>query len=221
VCRSIARALYVFYALGRVYGVQNVPRAGGVVLASNHQSYLDPVLATLAIPRECSYMARDTLFGNPLFRRLIESLNAFPVRRGSSDVAAMRASLQRLQTDAVITAFPEGTRTEDGRVSPFRPGVVVLARKARVPIVPVAIEGAFDAWPRTRKLPGRAIIHVEYGRPIQPEELDSQPRDELAERLTRTVRTIHNRLRRRAGQLPFEYQDEVDATGGTHLASGE
>lgn len=175
------------------------------MLAGNHQSFFDPILVTLSLPRECSYMARDSLFRNPLFRRFIESFNAFPVRRGTSDVAAMRASLERLRHEAVITAFPEGTRTEDGRVRPCRPGVIVLARKAGVPLVPVAVEGAFDAWPRHRKLPGRATILVEFGRPFPPETLAGMDRDEAAERLTAEIRTLHNRLRRRLGRRPFDY----------------
>ncbi|UCG16848.1 MAG: 1-acyl-sn-glycerol-3-phosphate acyltransferase [Phycisphaerales bacterium] len=206
-CRAIVRAAYVLWACGRVYGTDHVPRTGGVVLACNHQSFLDPMLATLALPRECSYMARDTLFRNPVFRRVIELFNAFPVRRGESDVAAMRASLQRLADGALITAFPEGTRTADGRVRPCRPGVVVLARKAKVPLVPVAIEGAFEAWPRHRRFPGRANILVEYGRPLSPRELAAAGRDESAKRLTAEIRTIHNRLRRRAGKPPFIYGD--------------
>ncbi len=206
VCRFVAQSVFVLYARGRVFGTRHVPRTGGVVLASNHQSFLDPILVTLALPRECSYMARDSLFRNPLFRRIIESLNAFPVRRGTSDVAAMRASLERLRHDAVITAFPEGTRTEDGRVRPCRAGVVVLARKAGVPLVPVAIEGAFDAWPRHRTLPGRATILVEYGRPFPPETLARLDRDAAAERLTAEIRTLHNRLRCRLGRPPFDYE---------------
>jgi 1-acyl-sn-glycerol-3-phosphate acyltransferase len=205
ICRFLAQGTFVLFARGRVYGLRHVPRTGGVVLAGNHQSFFDPIVVTLALPRECSYMARDSLFRNPLFRRFIESFNAFPVRRGTSDVAAMRASLDRLRQGAVITAFPEASRTEDGRVRSCRAGVVVLARKAGVPLVPVAIEGAFDAWPRHRKLPGRATILVEYGRPFLPETLARMDRDVAAERLTVEIRMLHNRLRRRLGRRPFDY----------------
>jgi 1-acyl-sn-glycerol-3-phosphate acyltransferase len=205
--RVLCQTAYILLLNGRVYGVDHVPRSGGVLLACNHQSFLDPVLATLALPRECSYMARDTLFANPGFRWLIESLNAFPVRRGESDVAAMKTALKKLGEGAVLTAFPEATRTEDGRVRRVKPGVIVLARKAKVPVVPVAIEGAFDAWPRNRKLPRLARVWVEYGTPIQPGDLIGADRDQAAARLTTDIRTIHNRLRRRAGRRPFVYDD--------------
>jgi 1-acyl-sn-glycerol-3-phosphate acyltransferase len=205
VSRAVVQALYIVLFRGRVFGIDKVPRRGGVILASNHQSFLDPMLATLALPRECHYMARDTLFADPRFRRLIETYNAFPVRRGSSDIAAIRACLKRLAGGALITTFPEATRTQDGRVSPCQPGVIVLARKASVPLVPTALEGAFDAWPRHQKLPWRATIWVAYGDTISPEELRRTPREEMAERLTSRIRTLHNRLRLLAGKAPFSY----------------
>lgn len=211
ISRSIAQALYTLLFWGRVYGVERVPRTGGVLLACNHQSFFDPVLATLALPRECHYMARDSLFRNPWFRRAIESYNAFPVKRGASDVAAMKITLARLKAGALVTAFPEATRTRDGRVSPCRPGVILLASRAGVPLVPVAIEGAFDAWPRHHRLPRRARIWVEYGRPFSPHELSQAPREELAMRLTTSIRAIHNRLRRRAGRSPIAYDDDGPA----------
>lgn len=205
--RAVTHVLYVLGASGRVYGIRHVPLRGGVLLACNHQSFLDPVLATLALPRECHYMARESLFRNRLFRRLIESLNAFPVRSGSSDIAAMRAALRRLGGGALVTVFPEATRTADGRVARCQPGVIVLARKAGVPLVPTAIEGAFDAWPRHRKLPRCASVLVEYGRPLWPEELARRERDRLAAELTARIRSLHNGLRVRAGRRPFVYDD--------------
>ena len=205
--RAITQVLYLLGASGRVSGLGHVPLTGGVLLACNHQSFLDPMLVTLAIPRECHYMARESLFRNRFFGRLISSVNTFPVRSGTSDVAAMRVALRRLAQGALVTVFPESTRTVNGRVSPCQPGVIVLARKAAVPLVPAAIEGAFDAWPRHRKLPRCARILVEYGRPLWPEELASRNRDELAAALTARIRALHNGLRVRAGKQPFEYGD--------------
>src|SRR5258706_10400934 len=89
-CQILAQFVFTAYFRGRVFGVENVPLTGGVLLACNHQSFFDPVSSMLAIPREGNFMARDTLFLNPLFKRLIESLNAFPVRRGAADVGAVK-----------------------------------------------------------------------------------------------------------------------------------
>lgn len=177
-CRFLCQLSFLALFRGRTFGVRYVPRTGGVLLVCNHQSFLDPVLATLALPRECHYMARDTLFANPRFRKLIESLNAFPVKRGTADVGAIKETLKRLKSGGLVTVFPEATRTPDGSVQPMQPGVVLLARKARVPIVPTMILGAFEAWPRQAKLPHPARVIVAYDEPIPVERLEQM--DEMA-----------------------------------------
>lgn len=192
-CRLGANVLFTLLLRGRVFGVRNVPREGGVLLVCNHQSFFDPVLATLALPRECHYMARDTLFRNRWFRRLIESLNAFPVKRDRADVGAIKETLRRLKRGALVTVFPEGTRTWDGRVGPMQPGVVLMARKARVPLVPTLILGAHEVWPRQVAVPRPAPVIVAYGRPLWPgqmeklsnEECITIVRDRILEMMTR------------------------------------
>jgi 1-acyl-sn-glycerol-3-phosphate acyltransferase len=186
-CRFGAQALFTVFMRGRVFGTRRVPHTGGVLLVCNHQSFLDPVLATLALPRECDYMARDTLFHNPYFRRLIESLNAFPIKRGAADIGAIKETLRRLKAGRLVTAFPEATRTSDGRVGPMQPGVVLLARKARVPIIPTAILGAFQAWPRQARLPRPRGIIIAYGQPLPVEMLDRLPDDEC-------IRIVRDRI---------------------------
>jgi 1-acyl-sn-glycerol-3-phosphate acyltransferase len=166
ISRRIAQAMFALFFRGRVRGVQRVPRRGGVLLVSNHQSFLDPILATLALPRECSYMARDTLFENSRFRRLIEYYNAFPVKRGTADMRAIKETIRRLKGGFPVVTFPEATRTADGSIAEMRGGVVLLARKTGVPIVPTLIDGAFEAWPRGAKLPRPAPIVVAYDEPF-------------------------------------------------------
>jgi 1-acyl-sn-glycerol-3-phosphate acyltransferase len=170
ICRLIAQLLYIFVFRGRVFGTRQVPRVGGVLLVSNHQSFFDPVLATLALPRECHYMARNTLFAIRWLRPIMEYLNAFAVKRDTADMGAIKETLRRLKAGRLVLAFPEGTRTTDGRVGPMRAGVVLLARKARVPIVPTLIRGAFESWPRTARLPWPRPIIVAYGEPVYPHE---------------------------------------------------
>lgn len=118
-------------------------------------------------------MARDTLFANPAFGWLIDTLNAFPVKRGEGDVGAIKETLRRLKRGALITVFPEGTRTPDGAIGPMRSGVVLLARKARVPLVPTLILGAFDAWPRRQLLPSPSPVLVAHAEPLTPEQIDA------------------------------------------------
>ena len=183
-CRILCQTLFVALFRGRVFGAARVPRTGGVLLVCNHQSLLDPVLATLALPRECHYMARDTLFRRPVFRRLIESLNAFPIKRGTADLTAIKETLRRLRAGHLVVTFPEATRTRDGSVGAMQPGVILLARKAGVPIVPCAILGAFGAWPRQALLPRPHPVVVAYGQPVPPAQLEALA-DEACIRLVR------------------------------------
>ena len=186
------------YLKVRCHRVRHVPVRGGVLLVCNHQSLLDPVLATMALPRESCYMARDSLFRRRLFRRLIESLNAFPVRRNVADVGAVKESLRRLRRGMSLVVFPEGTRTPDGRIGPMLPGLGAIARKARVPIVPTLIDGAFQAWPRGARFPRPGNVVIEYGPAILPDAyagLDAgQLMDLIRSRLIAMQQRWHGRL---------------------------
>lgn len=214
VCQILAQGCYILLTHGRVFGTRRVPRTGGAILACNHQSFFDPVLAALALPRECDFMARDTLFQHPWFRRLIVSLNAFPIRRGEADVAAIKESLRRLRNGRIIAAFPEGTRTEDGRIGPLLPGIGAIAKKAGVPIIPVLIEGAYEAWPRHQKLPGRAQITVVYGEPIPPYQAATMRPDELVCELRYRLLRMQDAERRRRGLRPLQYGEACAADAG-------
>lgn len=203
--QSIAQWLYVCYTRGRAYGVANVPAAGGVILASNHQSFFDPIMTTLPLARECAYLGRDTLFDHRLLARVMRYFHCIPVKRSSADVGAIRAVIERLNERYAVLLFPEATRTPHGRVQPCQAGVALIARRARVPIVPVAIEGAFEVWPRQRSWPGLGRVWIEYAPPIAPEAFDHLNTEQAAAFLTQHLRGLHNQLRQRAGRTPFAY----------------
>ncbi len=167
-CRSLCRWFSVLFFRARVHGRHHVPESGGVLLLANHQSFFDPVLTTMALAREGHFMARDTLFDVPILGRLFVSLNAYPVRRGTADISAIKETLRRLKEGKVVVAFPEGTRTRDGSIGSFLPGVPAVALKARTLIVPVLIHGAYRSWPRHRHFPLPAEVIVVYGPPIDP-----------------------------------------------------
>lgn len=200
--RYLCQMGYLLAFRGRVFGLGRVPDDGGVLLVSNHQSFLDPVLVTLALHREGNYMARDTLFRNALFRRLIESLNAFPVRRGAADVGAIKEILRRLRDGRVVVTFPEGTRTADGEIRPLLGGSLLVAKRAGCTIVPVVIDGAFEAWPRDCRFPRARPIQVEYGEPIGPAQVAAYTVEDLTEEVQRRMGELLDRCRarRRGGQ---------------------
>jgi 1-acyl-sn-glycerol-3-phosphate acyltransferase len=188
----------------KVYGRRNVPRRGGVLLLSNHQSYLDPVVLGVHLDRPISYMAKSELFeGGGFFAWLIRSLHAFPVKQGRGDVGAIKESINRLHQGHVLNIYPEGSRTETGEIEPILPGVALVVRRAGVPIVPVVIDGSFQAWPKMNKLfrPGR--IRVMYGPPMHVNGLKP---DELVKLIDRTLRAMLSELRerRRKGGAAWE-----------------
>ena len=198
VTRLIARLATTLLFDLKVYGTENVPRTGGLLLVSNHQSNLDPVLLGVQLPRALSYMAKSELFKvNPVFSRLIRSLGAFPVRQGSADVGAVKEAIARLQEGDVLNVYPEGSRTEDGEIAPMEKGIGLVIRRAKVPVVPVAIDGSYDAWPKGRKIFRRWPIRLQYGPPMDLTHLD---RDEIVQRVDQTLRRMFDELRSKRPQ---------------------
>lgn len=150
-----------------VQGREHLPLRGRVVLVANHQSFLDiPIVAAAAGRRHVAFVARDSLASFRPLAWLMRQCGAVLVRRGSADRAALKEMIAHLEHEDCLCVFPEGTRSEDGRVAAFRGGALIAARRARAPVVPVAIDGAFDVWPRGRRLPRRGKIRVRFGAPF-------------------------------------------------------
>ena len=180
----------------RCDGREHVPSHGGALVLSNHQSHLDPVLIGLACDRRLNYLARDTLFRFAPFRWLINSLDAIPIDREGMGLGGLKETLKRLKAEEMVLIFPEGTRTIDGEVAPLKPGFCALAKRAKTPLVPVAIEGAWHAWPRSKPLPRRAVIHVRFGPPILPEEIAHFDDRQLVADVERRIRECHQLARK-------------------------
>jgi 1-acyl-sn-glycerol-3-phosphate acyltransferase len=180
----------------KVIGRENYPVDEPFLLLSNHQSYFDPVLSTLSTKRELCFIARDTLFKNRHFGRLITSLNAIPLKRGESDIAAMRAILEKLKAGYGVCLYPEGTRTPDGSIAEIKPGFSLLSRRANAPVVPVVIDGMYEAWPRTRRFPkigGKIVIKI--GEPISPQRIKELGDREFSKHLTTVLRQMQSEIR--------------------------
>ncbi|KYH33043.1 1-acyl-sn-glycerol-3-phosphate acyltransferase [Moorella mulderi DSM 14980] len=129
-----------FFCRWEVQGRENFPLEGPVIVIANHISYLDPVAVGVAAPRMVRFMAKEELFHIPVVNWIIKGLHAFPVRRGRSDRAALKAALEVLHDGQVLGMFPEGTRSKDGRLLPFQHGAALLALKTGAPLLPVAIK---------------------------------------------------------------------------------
>ena len=180
----------------RCTGRQNQPRDGGALVLANHQSLFDPVLVGMALDRRLCPLARETLFVFAPFGWLIESLGAIPIDREGSAVGGIKETLRRLKRGEWVLIFPEGTRTFDGEVARLKPGFSALAKRAKVPLLPVGIDGAFDAWPRTKRLPGLSTIHVHVGEPIAADQAAAAGDRELVEEVARRIHECHEIARR-------------------------
>jgi 1-acyl-sn-glycerol-3-phosphate acyltransferase len=189
----------------RVYGLDNIPEKGPFILASNHQSYLDPVLSGIFLKRHLVFLARDTLFTNRFFKYLLLSVNAIPLKRGEADISAIRAIIRRLQQGHGVCLFPEATRSKDGRIASLKPGFGLLCRRGNAALVPIAIDGAFECWPRDKKIFSRGSITICYGKVITPEKLQQMDSRQIAEHITSVLRQMQTKIRCDLGKEPFEY----------------
>jgi 1-acyl-sn-glycerol-3-phosphate acyltransferase len=199
------RFAFVVFWKTRYFGQLHVPKTGGCLLLCTHQSYLDPPLCGAGVKRQLCYVARSTLYDNEAFGWLIDSVNALPIKRNTADVAAMKLIIDKLKKGNAVLLFPEATRSYDGRVAEVKPGFGLVSRRAQVPVVPVVVEGAFDSWPRTNKLPSPGTILVKYGELISPETIRELGDEEFAIHLTRTFRRMQNELREQLGKTVFDY----------------
>lgn len=188
----IAVALYRVRCEGR----QNWPTNGGGLVCSNHQSYFDPPLVGMTCPRQLNYLARDTLFKVPVLKQVITFLDTIPIDREGSGLAGLKETMKRLRAGELVLIFPEGTRTHDGELLPLKPGFCSVARRSRVPLIPVGIDGAYQAWPRTSPLPLPGKLAVVVGRPISPEEVENMTDEELVAELAKRMSACHLEARR-------------------------
>jgi 1-acyl-sn-glycerol-3-phosphate acyltransferase len=190
-----------------VQGASNVPLEGGVIIAPNHLSLLDPPLIGCACPRELRYLAKAELFRNRLFARFIRRLGAFPVERGTADVGAIKTALQFLKDGRAVIIFIEGTRGTGKYLLPPTPGVTLLARQSGAPVVPTAIVGSEQAWPKGSKLPHRAQVKVAFGAPVRYQELfgartDREARETFSELIMERIEALTHQLERPIPRLP-------------------
>ena len=183
--------------------MERLPESGGVLVLSSHQSHLDPLLLGLATNRRLSSLARSSLFKFGPFGNAIAALGAVPIDRTASSVTAMRTVIQRLRKGAAVIVFPEGTRTSTGQLGEMKKGFALLAKRAAVPIAPVAIVGAYECWPRFHMFPRPGRIRLHFGTVITADEVKSLSETQLADRCLAVLQDLDKKSRStRQGHVP-------------------
>ena len=160
----------------KVYGRENFPETGGVLLCSNHISELDPPVVGISAPRPVHFIAKEELFNVPVLKMILPRVNAIPIKRGMSDRNALRKGLGVLKEGNVLGLFPEGTRSKTGELGEGLAGAGFFALRTDAQVVPCAVIGKYKPF-RTTK--------VVYGKPIDMDELRS--RKASAEEVTKVI----------------------------------
>ena len=160
--------IFRFLFRGQTAGISNVPKAGGVVVVSNHGSHLDPPILGHALGRPIAFMAKAELFRVPILSFIISACGAYPVKRGAGDREALRTASKRLIDGWATGVFLDGTRQENGRVNDPKGGAALLASRTGCPILPVAIVNSHRAFPKGSFIPRFVSIHLKVGELIKP-----------------------------------------------------
>ncbi|TAK16299.1 MAG: hypothetical protein EPO35_05650 [Acidobacteria bacterium] len=200
--RTLALVSRVFFRF-RASGVEHLPKSGPYLICPNHQSYLDSFVVLSQVPwgvfRQLFFVGASEYFETPLMRRFARATNIVPVDANVNLMRALQAGAAGLRMGKVLVLFPEGERSIDGELKSFRKGAAVLASQLHVPIVPVAMDGLFQLWPRSRGfqwknlLPGRgAPVRVAIGPPIPVTAGDEQA---TAAELRRSLEALFERVR--------------------------
>jgi 1-acyl-sn-glycerol-3-phosphate acyltransferase len=171
----------------RIDGMHRYPRNGPLLVCSNHQSNLDPLILGCACPRPVNYLAKKQLFSFPPMGWFLRWNDAIELDR-KKGLGGIKETLKRLKRNESVVMFPEGTRSKDGELLPVKSGFCTLVKKTKVPVMPVAIEGAWDALPSSSPIPNfGATLQVVFGEAIGPEEYAELSDDELTALLEQRI----------------------------------
>lgn len=190
-CRPVVGALCRLWWRLQWTSPENIPKTGGLIIASNHQTYIDPFWVSCPITRPVRYLAWDAAFNWPLVGPLMRLFGAWPLQLEGTDPGPIRRSLQWIRDGGAVVIFPEGGRGEpDGATRRFKPGAVRMALEAGVPILPVTIRGGNRVWPSSLRFPRLGHVEVIYHQPIVVEQHEGEDVRECARRETERLANI-------------------------------
>jgi 1-acyl-sn-glycerol-3-phosphate acyltransferase len=173
----------------RITGRGHVPQQGAVILVANHLSHFDSALIGSAVRRPLWFMAMSEIFENPVLSKLARFCQAFPVKRGSADLGALKGAEQLLRDGQALVVFPEGRLSPTGQLGPILPGASLLSLHANVPIVPVGISGSEKIMPYGPTCPRPTLtpVRLHFGPPLNLSDLQELPRREARKAATQRL----------------------------------
>jgi len=187
----------IFFRLG-IFGRENFPKDGPVIVTPNHVSFLDPIIVGIGAPRKLNYLARDTLFRSRSFAKFLWLINVSPIKRETGDVNAFKLALNRLAQKKPVLIFPEGTRSRDGNLQEPKSGIGFLQLTSGATILPCYVKGSMEAWPRHSRFPRPRRVSVYFGRPLKFNERFSGDKKERYMYIARQVMLAIGELKKNA-----------------------
>ena len=198
---ALFRLMYAVYFRWQRFNPERVPLSGGVIIASNHASFLDPPLIGSALHRPMNYLGRASLFSHPFVGWLFRQWNSIPVDRDGGGAAGLKAIIERLLAGGAIILFPEGTRTKDGKLQPARSGIGLTVIKSNAPVVPVRVFGTFECYSQKWKFHKPIRLAVKYGLPMKFEALRAEAKTCTKPRLKEIYQQVANEIMVEIGKL--------------------
>jgi len=166
ISQLIGKLILKFYFRVRIEEKENIPQQGAYIVVANHTSFLDPFLIGTIVPRIIHYLTYAYFYYHPVCHWYCKRVHNIPLKKDGKDISALKQALRVLKDGELLGIFPEGMRSETGQLGKGEPGVALIALKAKVPILPVGIRGAYESFPRGSKFPRPRQLTVRFGKPF-------------------------------------------------------
>lgn len=190
ISQFIARCIFKLYFRLRIVGCENIPTEEPCIIVANHVSFLDPLLICAIVPRVIHYITYASFYYNSLLHWYCKRVYCIPIKKKGNDISALKQALRLLKKGEIVGIFPEGQRSVTGKLKEGLPGTSLIALRANVPILPVGIHGAYEAFPKGSKFPKPKLITLIFGEPFSLEDylnVDEKSTPELQEKATNLI----------------------------------